>query len=249
MTVTNSTVDFQAQFAGRPASEVFAELDRGTKLMARDGYSTYVFLGTKWVDAVERYCPYVVETRNFSYVVHSSVEMLERNWEEFGYNVVTQFNDADDETAWVLDNDATRAYIRLHESVMMRTQLEADLHQANNELWMRKLDWTMINKKINDYANEVDMCYDYERRLELWNNDFRVEKLEGRPKDWTVGVKIPALSEDVFYVEIEATSPSKANELVAEMSVEELLENAYKAGNLHSWRCGSDAVVITNPAS
>lgn len=251
MTVTdNTTVDFQAQFDGRTARDVFSSLAVGTKLMNRNGYSVYVFLGTRWVDNASAYGPSVVETRTFAFTVHSSEEMLDGPWEAMGYHVMTQYDAEGIEVSVCLGEDVARAYCRLYDQQMLKVEAEKEASEANSKVWQLELDWAMLNKKINAYADETDMCYDYERRLELWNNDFRVAKLEGRPKDWAVGVKIPALSEDVFYVEIEATSPSKANELVAEMSVEELLENAYKAGNLHSWRCGfSDAVVITNPAS
>lgn len=250
MTVTDNTaVDFQAQFDGRTAREVFSDLAVGTKLINRTGYSVYVFLGNRWVDATNSYAPYVVDTRYFAFTVHSSEEMLDGPWEAMGYHVMTTLNPLDgEEVSWCLGEEVARGFRRLYDAQMSKAQAEKEASEANSKVWQLELDWAMLNKKINAYADETDMCYDYERRLELWNNDFRVAKLEGRVKEWQVGVKIPALSDDTFYVEVEATSPSKANELVSEMSVEELLENAYKAGNLHSWRCGSNAAIITNPA-
>ena len=102
-------------------------------------------------------------------------------------------------------------------------------------------DFHTVNMKINEYANETQMCSDYERRIYGWNTDLVHLQLEGRTdRNFTfhVPVRLPALAGDnELFVSIDGRehgirSPKQAREYVENMSNIEILRNLYSYSNV-----------------
>lgn len=119
------------------------------------------------------------------------------------YGQVTRF-DASVENRWETREDedgeaktATQSERRLADSLVSvsdenRIMSEQLSKRADESLSLRK-DFALLNTKINEYADETQMCGDYERRIFEWNNDFESDmRLKGRPMRYSVPVNLPA---------------------------------------------------------
>lgn len=98
------------------------------------------------------------------------------------------------------------AYTAVRHSLRDSTRAES----SESELEKYKSDWSLLNTELNDYAEDQNLCEEYERRLDEWNNNFKAASLTGRLRKYSVTVEITATFENV--VEVEATSPSNALE-------------------------------------
>jgi hypothetical protein len=99
----------------------------------------------------------------------------------------------------------------LNESQQRVSELEGELSQALS-------DYMRVNTFMNDYAQEVNFCSDYERRIFGWNETLH-NKLIGRTRSYQVPVRIPAISEHPVNVyPVEARSPEEARSRVENMS-------------------------------
>jgi hypothetical protein len=81
-------------------------------------------------------------------------------------------------------------------------------------------DWNTLNEHIKDYANEANMCAEFERKIDEWNADFKTFTLEGRIKNYDVSVRLTA----TYYttVTVEAATPEAAQEQVEEMDSDDI---------------------------
>lgn len=70
---------------------------------------------------------------------------------------------------------------------------------ARARVTLVEADWTLLNAKMNEYAEEADLCDEYESRIARWNGDFSAMELEGRYKTYTVRTKV----EVTYYVDVE----------------------------------------------
>jgi len=113
----------------------------------------------------------------------------------------------------------------------LRTSYENQLEQLRAEKRTQRMnfesDWQMLNDFINEYADEQNMCSDYERRLERWNGSFSEMNLQGRERNWNVQVRITV--DHTF--QIRARSEEDAKELAEDMDLStiraELNNNRY----------------------
>lgn len=116
--------------------------------------------------------------------------------------------------------------------------VEAENIRVNNELSGYIRDYETLNFRINAYAEEMNMCSDYERRIFGWNDgtpDTRPplqHKLQGRPKDYQVPVMIPTLHDEYLCVyPIRAGSPDAALDIVKGMQPHQVIANLVTRGN------------------
>lgn len=111
-------------------------------------------------------------------------------------------------------------------------------------------DLLTLNDKINQYAEDQGMCGDYERRIYGWNPDLVSDfKLQGRLRNHSVRVRVPALSEYDLYVTVEARSPEQAYANVTTLTPADLLRLLLNDGNNFNNLRNEAAVVFRDQSS
>lgn len=84
---------------------------------------------------------------------------------------------------------------------------KADLEAAESRYEQAQKDWTKLNEFLNEYAEENDMCSQYEDRLNTWNTDFTRFKLEGRYQDYSVCTKVTV----TYYVNVNVSAKNTSD--------------------------------------
>lgn len=135
----------------------------------------------------------------------------------------------DDGSPKELDSVGRMMLNRVEEKSGLITQLREDVKSFEELNRAAIQDIKTINRKINEYAEETDMCSDYERRLDLWNDDLTV-KLVGREREWIVPIRINALSDHQMSLCVTATSEDAARQAVSEMTIEDIIPKLIQRG-------------------
>ena len=195
----------------RTVAEFFAALPSGTHVRRQGSADTYVWTG-RHVGLLRQ--PYLISLRYGSDML---LESTDRDNGVFGqpYNVWSAVLD---------ENGQPRVESDLAVRVMARLRNYVENYdRATEENGKLRQDWATLNGKINDYANETNMCSDYERRLESWNEDFQLLELEGRKREFRIPVRVDAS----YYVTVtvEATNEDAAHDQISDMSTYDVMDN------------------------
>lgn len=207
MTVTNEEQTVQ---------DFFNSIERGTYVSC--GYNALVYVGEIYDSITDRYVPRVFNPYNFVVMdMSGSLDSLNRdNWK------VLYENDGD-ENPRVVSAEVLRVYYEFCLNWQKLGVLNKKVHQLETKNLDLQDDWMTLNAHLNEYAENNQMCSDYERQLDTWNDTFSNMKLLGRPQDWSVGVVCPELWDGQAWISVRASSPGQANEMVTKMSTDELL--------------------------
>ncbi len=142
---------------------------------------------------------------------------------EYGSEMMLDLPERDNTWAAVRNDDgpvvADALTIRLMSRVRSLTIQTAGYEE--NAAKMRA-DWTFLNERLNEYADEQRMCPDYERRLDTWNEGLQLHQLEGRKRDYTVRVAVEA----TYYIDVtvRASSEDAAHDEVNDAYASDLME-------------------------
>lgn len=188
-------------------AQYFAALPSGTHVRRAGSNDTYVWSGRTAGATGEPRRPVLV---NMRYGSDTTLELTDRDND---WTAVL-----DESGAPVVESDFTlRMLARLRNTQESYERTVED----NNKL---RLDWSKLNEFINGYANETNMCSDYERRLDDWNEDFALLKLEGRKRTFEISVRVDAS----YYVTVpvEATNEDAAHDAISDMSSYDVMEHA-----------------------
>lgn len=202
-----------------------AEFFRGIQewTLVSDSYATYVFTG--WgTDS---------SGHQVATMIHGRY-MTETEWTES--NLDNDVRDFNLEVVMVDDiPQMADRMVRFAIRHMIGNKQEAEalaltLGETQAKLAEALADFRAVNEHINAYANEMQMCPDYERRIYGWNDggvngqEPLHNKLLGRVKNHYVYVTNSALypSGDM-HVYVEARSPEEAKEKVVAMSGAQIL--------------------------
>jgi hypothetical protein len=90
-----------------------------------------------------------------------------------------------------------------------RDDLLSQRERFHTETAQMRADWSRLNGLLNDYADEHDMCEQYDDTLEDWNSGFRELKLVGGEHDYDVSVKVTVTYD--LTLPVTATSGSRAS--------------------------------------
>ena len=123
---------------------------------------------------------------------------------------------------------------QLHEATTRLSVVQESRTAWENKYWTARNDWNTLNDHLKDYANENSMCSSFEDKLEEWNEDYKLLKLEGRVREYNVSVTVTA----TYYatVTVEAKSPDDAEKIVNNMDSDDIDNNSDM-----SWRYPDDA--------
>ena len=180
----------------------FLALAAGTHVRREGSYDTYVWSGRT---AGERRAPVLFSL-------------------EYGQELHLDLIDRDNTWAAVVGDDgdpvvADALTIRL----MGRCRTLASANEdATTRVSQMAADWSFLNERLNEYADEQRMCPDYERRLDTWNEGLQLLKLEGRKRDYTVRVAVEA----TYYIDVtvRASSEDAAHDEVNDAYASDLME-------------------------
>lgn len=109
---------------------------------------------------------------------------------------------------------------------LLRQQARAQT--VTKSLRAAESDWQTLNILLNEYADERNMCGEYESKIEEWNSQFSHFGLEGRKRDYTVHVTVTATWDFEMTVDGQ-TSEEAAQEYVENMSDDEIMSEATNA--------------------
>lgn len=184
-------------------AQFFAALPSGTHVRRGGSQDTYVWSGRT---AGEPRRPVLVNMR-------------------YGSDTTLELTDRDNDWAAVLDESGAPVVesdftVRMLARLRNTQQSYESMVEDNNKL---RLDWSKLNEFINGYANETNMCSDYERRLEAWNEEFALLELEGRKRTFEISVRVDAS----YYVTVpvEATNEDAAHDAISDMSSYDVMEH------------------------
>ena len=142
---------------------------------------------------------------------------------EYGSEMVLELIDRDNTWAAVTNDDGPVVADALTIRLMSRTRsLAAQCAGYEENAAKMRADWTFLNERLNEYADEQRMCPDYERRLDTWNEGLQLLKLEGRKRDYTVRVAVEA----TYYIDVtvRASSEDAAHDEVNDAYASDLME-------------------------
>ena len=142
---------------------------------------------------------------------------------EYGTEMVLDLIDRDNTWAAVRDDDGPVIADALTIRLMSRTRsLRTQADESQMRAARMETDWSFLNERLNEYADEQRMCPDYERRLETWNEGLQLLKLEGRKRDYTVRVAVEA----TYYIDVtvRASSEDAAHDEVNDAYASDLME-------------------------
>ena len=143
---------------------------------------------------------------------------------EYGTELVLELIDRDNTWAAVVGDDGDPVVAdTLTNRLMSRCRsLAVQSDEARMRAATMETDWSFLNERLNEYADEQRMCPDYERRLDTWNEGLQLLKLEGRKRDYTVRVAVEA----TYYIDVtvRASSEDAAHDEVNEAYASDLME-------------------------
>lgn len=209
--------------ASKTYRDFFAEMPEFT--FVTNGYSTYIFLGIGYEHESESGDDTIVKLLHNRYMVEENL---------MGAMLSTALPD---EWSVVMDHGEpkiadTVLRMALRHLGSFRGELaenQKTIDQLEESFATAVKDLKAINTHINAYANDNEMCSDYERRIFSWNDggvngqEALTFKLQGRPRTHSVPVNISALALRDMYVDVEATSSEAAVEIVKQMSHREIV--------------------------
>lgn len=157
---------------------------------------------------------------------------------QYGGRLTLDYDACQAENAWSVVEDESGGVkcvepivLNLMQSVYDRTvqvdELGEEVTKLQDRIGSATRDFDQLNKFLNEYADSdgVKFCEEYERRLEEWNESLAFFKLLGRPRDWTVGVRIREQYESRYingYIDVKAQSEELAKSLAAQLSPAEV---------------------------
>lgn len=219
MTVTNDTTS--AVNNDDTVGAFFRSLQRG-QYVVPDGspYNVQVYLGEVWNETVSGRVPRIFSLRNLvSTDIVSGSSPNNDSW-----CAVFEDNETDFK---VMPADMVRALMAFSETSIELREARKSMWVAKDKEYAMQCDWDLLNGLLNDYADEVSFCRDYERRLDDWNEKFKTAKLRGREADYSVPLQIPDLFEEQVWITVTACSATEAKEKAAKMSTAEVLEKVF----------------------
>lgn len=242
MTVTDNTTT-ENNGADVTVGGFFRALKIGQYVTDGQGFNEQVYIGQEWDTIGNVYAPRLFNLRSMHHT-----------------NLTASTNSINREDGWreVFEDNGTELKVA-PEDMVRALQAYADktneLSQARQELWKLRdkeyelqSDWDLLNGLLNDYAEEVSFCSDYERRLDSWNEQFKTAKLKGRVSNYDVAVSIPELSDDQMWVSVRATSPAEANRLASEMTTTEILREVFSRSDSYSLEFKTQVVEVVQEA-
>lgn len=142
---------------------------------------------------------------------------------EYGSETILELIDRDNTWAAVTNDDGPVVTDPLTVRLMSRTRsLASQVSDYQIRTARMETDWSFLNERLNEYADEQRMCPDYERRLDTWNEGLQLLKLEGRKRDYTVRVAVEA----TYYIDVtvRASSEDAAHDEVNDAYASDLME-------------------------
>lgn len=86
-------------------------------------------------------------------------------------------------------------------------------------------DFNTVNEKLCEYGIERGYCEDFEYRISQWNEELNELELFGRPRQFTVGLRIAGMDDSpVFMVYPQARSEKEAREQVSKLGTRAILQ-------------------------
>lgn len=142
---------------------------------------------------------------------------------EYGTEMVLELIDRDNTWTAVSNDDGPVVADPLTIRLMSRMRsLSSQVQDYQTRTARMETDWSFLNERLNEYADEQRMCPDYERRLDTWNEGLQLLKLEGRKRDYTVRVAVEA----TYYIDVtvRASSEDAAHDEVNDAYASDLME-------------------------
>ena len=218
--------------------DFFNDLRHGTYVSSYG--NVHIYVGTTWNDDTRSYVPRVLNPRDFAV---TKVSALDHSNAAFGSNIWEIIDDGDG-NPMVADSYMRRiAREFCDRSLRLTTQLTKVISLESQILDLQD-DWHTLNTFLNEYADEQQMCSDYERRLDTWNKDLHKLQLEGRYRDWTVGVVCQELWDGTAYITVRASSPAQADRIAESLSTEELIKKVVEADSVSIKSVGTVSVTV-----
>lgn len=209
--------------------EFFYNLSVWTFVTPSDSDTQYLFAGIDWDENGRQVARLIHERYISETTLHEDTLALENAW------VPVKNGDGTNREADVMVRNLVH---------QLRTEQGDVTHWLNRyeetaeKLSKATVDFATVNRKINEYADNDNMCSDYERKLFSWNTELSMFRLEGRAsRNFTfhVPIRIPVLGNQLMYVSINGEahgvhSPEQAREYAKEMSHTDILRSLYDTG-------------------
>lgn len=112
------------------------------------------------------------------------------------------------------NGDLARLRADLQTVTNSRDSYQRDAEILRTEAATMRTDWSRLNGHLNDYADEHDMCDQYDETLADWNSGFRELQLVGREKDYDVSVRVTVVYD--VTVNVTASTERQARDQVSE---------------------------------
>lgn len=233
MTVTENNNDVET------VTEFFAGLIHGTYVSS--GANVLIYVGNVYDTVANAYVPRVLNPEHFQ-ITDLTASRNTPNRED-GWKVV--YNDDSDEDPRVADSYSLRIFREFCQRSAKLVETINKLHTEQAKNLDLNDDWCSLNTLLNEYADKERMCGDYERQLNTWNESLSVLQLEGRHRNWTVGVVNPELWDGTAWITVNATSPAAADKIAEELSTFELLQKVIEADSVNIKKIGTVSVTET----
>ena len=199
--------------------EFFSSMIHGAKIFSNSETDQYlIFVNFDWQDGEYKF----VNLVSPKWATLTKVPANDENrWE-------TRFDDEGD-VLIVSDAERTLATAILNLRDMgIENAKELDAKRVESETL--RSDFVKLNEHLIGYANENQMCSDFEARLWQWNNDFEMMKLYGRKRDTSVAITVGD-STEAMWIAVEARTPEEAKIIVSNMERRDIIQKLLNDGS------------------